>query len=81
MPARIPASGGSARESLDVALAGRHQHAAGAEEQQLLNSMWLNARNSAAVIASAAASGMPLARNAKASPRLRKIMPTFSIVL
>ena len=50
------------------------------KNSRLLNSEWLRTWNSAAVSASAAAAGMPLALKASARPRPTKMMPIFSIV-
>ena len=50
------------------------------KNSRLLNSEWLRTWNSAAVSASAAGAGMPLARKASARPRPMKMMPMFSTV-
>ena len=50
------------------------------KNSRLLNSEWLKTWNSAAVMASAAASGMAAALKASASPSPMKMIPMFSTV-
>ena len=67
-------------ELLDVALAGRRQHGAGAEEQQALEQAVIEDVEQRRRHGERGGAGMPLAVKASARPRPMKMMPMFSTV-